>query len=74
MMELLSSPLAEKVPALALMVFMMLAFLRYISKRDTAAQALHRESNTIISENTRVLGGVGEIIKKTNGHKEAEDV
>lgn len=70
MMELLNSPLAEKVPSLVLMVFMMLAFLRYISKRDAGAQALHRESNTIISENTRVLGGVGEIIKRTNGQKE----
>ena len=70
MLELLSSPLAEKVPSLVLMVFMVLAFLRYISKRDAAAQTLHKESNTIILENTRVLGGIGEIIKKTNGHKE----
>jgi len=62
---------AEKVPALGLMVLVVVFFLKHLKTRDESAQALHRESNTIILENTHVLGGVTKVLEKCNGyHKE----
>ena len=62
---------AEKVPAMGLMVMVVVFFLKHLKTRDETAQVLHRESNTIILENTRVLGGVTEVLKSVNGfHKE----
>lgn len=60
--------LIQEAPSLAAMIIMVIAFLRYIGKRDVAAKELHQESNTIILENSRILGEVGEIVRKTNGH------
>lgn len=67
-LELLNTPIAEKVPALLLMVIVVIFFLRHLKVRDEGARELHRESNAVILENTKILGGVGEIIRKTNGH------
>jgi len=68
MIEFINGPIAEKVPSLVLMVIMVFGFLKYIKSRDAQAESLHRESNTIIQENSRILGGVTEVLGKVNGH------
>jgi hypothetical protein len=72
MLEQLVQNSVEKVPALAMMVVVVVAFLRHLKHRDTHAQELHRESNEIIIKNTEVLGGVGEIINRCNGTLQAK--
>lgn len=66
----------EQAPSLAVLVFLVVYFIRYLKGRDEEIASTAKECHKLqehaikaIEENSRVIGGVTEVIRKCNGVK-----
>ena len=63
--------IAAQVPALAVLVGLVIGFLKYLAIREKAQAQLQRDWMEVIRDNSRVLGEVHSTLKQLNGkHKE----
>lgn len=67
---------AKQAPTLAVMAWLVFAFLRHLGKRDDVLKGIgdrwhevQRDSTKAIQENTRMLGKVDEALNRLNGRR-----
>lgn len=68
MMDELVTSLVERVPALVVLVWLVVAFLRHIRAANEDQAKRQAVSDAVIMENSRVVGGAVQVLEKLNGH------
>ena len=59
--------IATQVPALAVLAFVVVVFVKYLAKREDALVQFRHEELDVIRENSKVLGEVNSTLKRVNG-------
>ena len=60
--------IATQVPALAVLAFVVVVFVKYLAKREESLAQFRHEELEVIRENSKVLGEVHSTLKRLNGH------
>ena len=68
-MDSLIQEFVKQVPALAVLAFIVVKFIRYLCDREKREDALHRDTIEVIKENSEVLGGVKTLLNRANGKR-----
>lgn len=62
--------IATQVPALAVLAFVVVVFVKFLGKREDSLAQFQRAGLEVIRENSRVLGEVHSTLKRLNGKPE----